>query len=227
MSGIISYNTMKRTSWFAKRKRTIKKTALWTGVFIVSFVVAFTIINWNAVKFNVEYKLEGSSKGETVFEREYIEQLQSGEERYYEGEDRLIIPKINVEAPIVYADTFEERAIQEYLKRGLIHYVGTAKPGEVGNTVIVGHSSTYQWDDNSYGRVFALLNELEAGDFVFVIADHQKWKYTVTEKFIVNPKQVEVLSQEGFEKPTVTLMSCWPIGTYWKRLIVRGELERF
>lgn len=221
-----THNTGSRLEKYRDTILAVLKVAL---LFLLFFAITFTALNFGAIAFQAKYRLnkeQGAAGGEYAPKNDVIHQLTIPDEVYYEGEDRLIIPKINIEAPLVYADTFDEKKIQEYLRQGIVHYVDTAKPGQAGNTVVVGHSSTYQWDDNSYGRIFVLLNELEPGDPIFFIANNRRYRYVVTEKFIIKANQVEVLSQDGFDKPTVTLMSCWPIGTYWKRLVVRGELQQ-
>src|SRR3989344_1880496 len=54
----------------------------------------------------------------------------------------IIIPKINVQIPVVYdVNSIEENNIQKALEGGVVHYADTAKPGQNGNAVIVGHSS--------------------------------------------------------------------------------------
>jgi sortase A len=208
---------------FLRHKSKIEKIFIFASLFILIFAISFTLINWNLVKYNFEYRVLGT---DNEIQENTLNQLQLDQDAYIEGPDKVIIKKIGVEAPLVFANSFDEKDVQNLLKEGLVHHFQTANPGEIGNSVIVGHSSSYQWDKNSYGKVFALLNELEKGDLIFIIHDHKKYRYVVYDKFIVNPDQVEVLSQEAFQTPTVTLLSCWPIGTYWKRIIVRAELKQ-
>ncbi len=54
----------------------------------------------------------------------------------------VIIPKINVEIPVVYdVNTINEESVDQALEQGVVHYADTAVPGQNGNVVIVGHSS--------------------------------------------------------------------------------------
>jgi LPXTG-site transpeptidase (sortase) family protein len=138
------------------------------------------------------------------------------------AEDTLIIPKINVEAPIVYMQSYDNNQILEDIKRGVGHYYGTAEPGRVGNTFLTGHSSYYWWSGGEYNQVFANLDKLEVGDLIYAYHDGDKFVYKVSERFIIRPSETGVLNQT--DKPMMTLMTCTPIGTNLKRLIVQAEL---
>lgn len=137
-------------------------------------------------------------------------------------DDRLIIPKINVDAPLVHSQKADNDRLLEDLKKGVIHYPGTAYPGERGNAFLTGHSSYYWWNGGKYNQVFANLDKLAAGDLVYLYQNGGEFIYQIEKSFIVLPTQVEVLAQTG--EPIVTLMTCVPLGTNLKRLIVQGKL---
>ncbi len=135
----------------------------------------------------------------------------------------IIIPKINVDIPVVYdISTFEESAVQAGLERGVVHYGNTAMPGEVGNTVIVGHSSHNWWDSGQYKFAFILLDRLEIGDQVILNYEGTRYVYEIRDKFVVEPTNVSVLNQPNDES-MLTLITCTPPGTSWQRLIVQAE----
>ncbi len=133
-------------------------------------------------------------------------------------ESVIIIPKINVSAPIVYADSVAEDEVMKDLESGVVHYANTAKPGENGNAVIFGHSSNDWWESGDYKFVFALLGKLEVGDQVQVNYSSRKYVYEVTEKKVVEPSEVSVLNPTP--NPVLTLITCTPPGTAWQRLII-------
>lgn len=142
-------------------------------------------------------------------------------------DDRVIIPRINKNVPIVNVSSENlikrdwnalETDIQDALKEGVVHYPGTAQPGDRGNVVLTGHSSYFPWDPGRFKDVFALLHEIVVGDTVIVYHDQHKFTYEVYEKKVVNPDEVEVLTQEGDER--LTLITCTPVGTNLRRLIV-------
>ncbi len=138
------------------------------------------------------------------------------------NDQRIVIPKINVEIPVVYEETStEEKAIQTALERGVIHYGSTANPGERGNAVFFGHSSNNILNRGKYKFAFVLLNRLEVNDNFMLTYNSTRYVYRVKEKRIVNPKDFSVLGSG--DTPTATLITCDPPGTSLNRLIVIGE----
>ena len=139
--------------------------------------------------------------------------------------DRLIISKINLDAPILYADTVDENQFQKFLEQGVVHYPDTALPGQPGNCYIFGHSSDYAWTPGNYKSVFALLTNLTIGDAI-IVSNHQgqTFDYVVTTKFVVESADKSVLNQD-LSKHLLTLQTSYPLGTALKRYIVQAELK--
>lgn len=145
-------------------------------------------------------------------------------------DSRLIIPRLNKNVPIVFSDPEKlisadweslEKTFQDDLKNGVIHYPGTAEPGEKGNVFITGHSSYYPWDDGRYKDVFVLLHTLKPGDEILVQHEGKEYRYKIEETKNVKNNDVSVLDQNGQTK-TITLMTCSPVGTNIRRLVVVG-----
>ena len=114
----------------------------------------------------------------------------------------------------------------EDLKESLIHYGGTVLPGEYGNVVIFGHSVLPQFfNPKNYLTIFSTLPTLENGDEVFVNFDGIEYKYKVYEMVEVEPTDVTILEQQ-YDNFYITLVTCVPPGTYWKRLAVKARLAR-
>jgi len=146
-------------------------------------------------------------------------------------EDRIIIPKIGKNIPLVNVEHHDADSSNEWhkifmkeLENGIIKYPGSADPGEPGNSFIFGHSSNYPWAKGNYNDVFALLNELDAGDEIIVFFKQKKFVYVVKEKIIVKPGHVSSLAGDENMK-RMTLMTCWPLGTTLNRLLVVTELK--
>lgn len=146
-------------------------------------------------------------------------------------EDRIIIPKIGKNIPLVNVEHHDADSSNEWhkifmkeLENGIIKYPGSADPGESGNSFIFGHSSNYPWAKGNYNDVFALLNELDAGDEIIVFFKQKKFVYVVKEKIIVKPGHVSSLAGDENMK-RMTLMTCWPLGTTLNRLLVVTELK--
>ncbi len=64
---------------------------------------------------------------------------------------QIQIPSIEVDAPIVQGDGWEQ------LKKGVAQHVGSANPGQSGNMVLSAHNDVY-------GEIFRYLDQLERGD---------------------------------------------------------------
>jgi LPXTG-site transpeptidase (sortase) family protein len=147
------------------------------------------------------------------------------------NQNRLVIPKIGKNVPIV-APSMDalmkenwkqfEADVQEALHDGVVDYPGSAKPGQAGNVFITGHSSYYPWDKGNYKDVFARLNELTEGDTYSIYYGGDLHTYRVTGKKEVQPSNVSVLDQPT-NKRIATLMTCTPVGTTLRRLIVMAE----
>jgi sortase A len=135
----------------------------------------------------------------------------------------LIIPKINVQIPVVYdVNTIEESAVEKGLERGVVHYANTAVPGQDGNVVIFGHSSNNIFNPGKYKFAFVLLSKMENGDTFYIQKDGKRYTYQVYKKEIVAPANVGVLTNTG-KAATATLITCDPPGTSTNRLVVVAE----
>jgi len=132
----------------------------------------------------------------------------------------VIIPKINVEVPVVYdVNTVNDDAIENALENGVVHYADTAMPGQDGNVVIVGHSSNNIFNPGKYKFAFVLLSRVGIGDTFYLQKDGKRYTYQVYKRQIVSPTDVSVLGPA--DKPaTATLITCDPPGTSNNRLVV-------
>ncbi len=139
------------------------------------------------------------------------------------NDPKVIIPKINVEIPVVYdVPSIDEQSVDNGLERGVVHYASTPSPGEQGNVVVVGHSSNNIFNKGKYKFAFVLLKKLEVGDTFMLDKDGKQYVYRVYDKKIVKPTDVSVLGPA--DKPsTATLITCDPPGTSLNRLVVTGE----
>jgi LPXTG-site transpeptidase (sortase) family protein len=133
----------------------------------------------------------------------------------------ISIPKINVNAPVVYEPSIQEAAVQRALQDGVVHYGNTAMPGQIGNTAIFGHSSNDWWEPGNYKFVFVLLDKLSPGDQITIDYNQHRYVYEVTGSKIVEPTDVGVLNKTA--EPTLTLITCTPPGTSLKRLVVTAK----
>lgn len=138
-------------------------------------------------------------------------------------EPRLIIPKIGLEAPVIYDEPrVDESSYQKALDRGVVRLGNTPDPGTRGNTVIGGHSSNNVFNTGGWKYAFVNLKRLKVGDIFYLNFEGKRYTYRVTTAGkIVKPTDVSVLRQT--KNPTVTLFTCDPPGTNINRLIVHAE----
>lgn len=132
----------------------------------------------------------------------------------------LYIPKIKSNTSVI-ADV-NPYIYEEYtkaLESGIAHAKCTVTPNLEGNVFLFAHSAVNFYERKKYDVYFYLLNDLKKDDEIFVSYDSVIYKYRVSEVKIVNKEDVKYLSKYDSED-TLTLMTCYPAGTDWKRTIV-------
>lgn len=141
------------------------------------------------------------------------------------SDPRLIIPKINVDVPMIYNVGPDYQSQMDAMFKGVAHFAvpgANSVPGQKGNTVFSGHSSNDIFDPGDYKWIFVQLDKLEPGDTIFVNYNSKRYTYSITAKKVVNPTDVQSLY--GYEdKPMLTLITCTPVGTAQQRLLVFAE----
>jgi sortase A len=123
---------------------------------------------------------------------------------------RIQIPAIDVDAPVVQGDGWEQ------LKKGVGQHIGTPDPGENGNIVLSAH-------DDIFGEIFRYLDRLQPGDTVILYTNQRQYTYVITGTQIVEPTAVEVMNPTP--NATVTLISCYPYLVDNQRIVVSAVLQ--
>lgn len=136
----------------------------------------------------------------------------------------IIIPQIGLEAPIIFPKEQNEHIILESLKTGIVHFPYTAKPGQPNNSVLIGHSANFWWNRGDFNTIFANLNKIKKDDPIFVVHKNKLHQYLVTEKIYINTTDLSILNQNN--QSTITLLTCWPLGSDIKRLAIIGRLSK-
>lgn len=140
-------------------------------------------------------------------------------------EPRLVIPKINVDVPVVYGVGYDHNSQMTAMQKGVAHFAipgANSVPGQIGNTVLSGHSSNDLFDTGDYKFIFAQLDKLQNGDTIYVNYNSVRYTYTVNNKQVVKPSEVSALYGKT-DKPYLTLITCTPLGTSLNRLLVTAE----
>jgi len=136
----------------------------------------------------------------------------------------IIIPKINVEIPVVYTvPTTDDAAIEAGLQQGVVHYPNTAYPGQNGNGVIFGHSAGNIFNPGLYKYAFSLLHYLQIGDTFTINYQSKSYTYQIFDKFVVSPSDVSVVDPIAGHPAPFTLITCDPPGLSTNRLIIQAD----
>jgi sortase A len=129
----------------------------------------------------------------------------------------ISIPKLKIKDANVTIGSTE-------IKSTLIHYPGTALPGEYGNTVIFGHSVLpIFYNPKNYEAIFSTIPTLDKSDEIFIYFDGIEYKYQVEDYLEVEPDNITVLEQR-FNEQVLSLVTCVPPGTYKERGVIKARL---
>ena len=197
--------------------------------FIGLSLALLAAIFYPAVVNEVRYRINPPDSSSEVFVASTNGSNSEEEKKYIVAADpffSIVIPKIGANSKIIRdVDPLNSLEYQKKLTEGVAHAKGTALPGQKGNIFLFAHSSDNFINANRYNSVFYLINKLENKDKIYLIFNRKKYVYEVVDKKIVSAEDVSYLDPDSdIEK--VTLMTCWPAGTTYKRLVVVAELAK-
>jgi len=124
---------------------------------------------------------------------------------------RLVIPKIEVDAPVV--QTPPVGGVWQVADWSVGHLSTTPNPGVAGNGAFAAH-------DDIKGEIFKRIGELAPGDKILMYTRHSLVTYEVTRQLTVDPSNISPLNPTT--QPTITLISCAPYWVDTQRLIVQA-----
>ena len=131
----------------------------------------------------------------------------------------ISIPKINIDEALV-------STVDTDLEKHLVNFQGTSIPGKNGNSVIFGHSTLPQlFNPTDYKTIFANAYKLKNGDSIYTTVNNVTYTYKVFKITVVDPTDTSAMEQD-LNSSYLTLVTCTPPGTIWKRLIVKARLEK-
>ncbi len=201
----------------AKKARRFRKlTPIFIGLFVAAFIL---FLQYNRLIFApiMAYVSPGDAPASE------IEAIDPSISQEVSPEPRLIIPKLNVDVPIRFDLQLSD--VMAAMNNGVAHYRiagASAYPGEIGNTVITGHSAGDVYSSNPYKYIFSGLERLEDGDLIYINYNSTRYTYQVVKKEVVEPSNVAALVVQT-DKPLLTLVTCTPLGTSRYRLLVTAE----
>jgi sortase A len=126
-----------------------------------------------------------------------------------EGIGRIKIPDIGRDDVIV------EGTDSGTLQKGPGRYPDTAFPGQGKTIGIAGHRTTYL-------APFRNINEIQDGDQIELEMPYGTFTYTVEKHEIVDPSQVEIVDDVGYER--LVLTACHPLYSAAQRWAVFARL---
>jgi sortase A len=128
-------------------------------------------------------------------------------------------PIARIEMPRIGVDKIVVAGVEKNdLKKGPGHYPETPLPGQLGNSAIAGHRTTF-------GQPFFDIDKLDTGDEIIVTTLTGRYVYRVTGQEIVSPSDYQVVATTDPTRATLTLTSCHPKYTARERIIIFAELD--
>ncbi|MEK7569898.1 MAG: sortase [Patescibacteria group bacterium] len=130
------------------------------------------------------------------------------------ADNRLVIPKIGVNLPIVEGTDSEDA-----LWKGAWRVADSSNPKEGGNTVLSAHRFRYRPPSN---LTLYLLDQVKPGDIMIVYWEGKEYDYRVGKTKIVPRENTDIA--EPTLVPQLTVFTCHPLFSTKERLVVVGEL---
>lgn len=139
------------------------------------------------------------------------------------GENRIYMPQINVDVPIVEVESGETE--MQALDKGAIHRAPeNGNPLDGGNYVIAAHRFTlgYTPSQTRAKSPFYHINEMEVGDQIYVDYKGARYAYKIFEKKVVDATAVDI--EDRTEEPRLTVYSCELSGSRDGREVLFAKL---
>lgn len=141
------------------------------------------------------------------------------------GQAQVDVPLYTISIPSIKIENAQVSTVDTDLKKHLVNYQGTGIPGKNGNAVIFGHSTLPQlFNANDYKTIFSNVYKLKNGDSIFAVVKGVTYTYKIFKIIVVDPSDTQALIQD-YSNSYITLVTCTPPGTIWKRLVVKARLE--
>ncbi len=221
-----------------KSKSILKEIGKFLRIFVFLALISLITIHWSSTKGIFDYKsvygdianfFKTTKEKVAVIKVPEVELSEpknefKNEPKFVDKPDSLEIPKIEITAPIIFIESNDNKEYEKALKNGVVHYSDSVLPGEVGQTIILGHSAPSGWPKINYDWVFSRLNELEIGDEVIIYFQNREYPYLVTKKYFLQTGQDIPSGDLTNSNNMLILISCWPPGVNLKRIAVEAEL---
>ncbi len=210
------------------------------------YLASFLIINWNDVSWIFNYKemsgliddffnpypgidaasieayfYPNHSQGSDVAQN--AQTIKDVKTTYTDKQNTLEIPKISISVPIVFSQNADKTSLMKDLDKGVVYYPGSVLPGQPGASVILGHSAPPGWPKIKYDWVFSNLDDLNVGDIIMIDLNNKQYTYTIKQKTIIN--KGDDIPAYNSANNVLTLITCYPPGKDYQRIVVQAELN--
>lgn len=205
----------------------MEKIKIFYKPFILAFLIAFLIINWSSVSWVFNYQAVLRYTSDFFQKDESQNQVVKITNKFEEvkKENSIEISKIGITAPLVVNKSLSDSAVYKSLDTGVVYYPSSVLPGEIGQTIILGHSAPENWPKIKYDWVFSRLNELVEGDKIIIYYNNKEFTYSVIKKIFLNKGQDIPQNNLTNSKNIVVLVSCWPPGKDLHRIVVEAKIK--
>lgn len=195
------------------------RLARFLTLFFLSFYLVFFLLHFDFIKQKIKDFYEIEKIQELILRFKKQEMTKSVQKT--EKEDSLLIPKLNLDVPLLLANDSQEAG--QKLKEGVVLYLPESSfPVEQGKIVILGHSAPAFWVGNKYDNVFSKISDLIRGDKIFVYFNEYEYRFVVQEKYFL--EKGDKLPEISGEKGVLFLISCWPPGKDERRIVILATL---
>lgn len=134
---------------------------------------------------------------------------------------RITIPSVGVDTVVYNPESTSVTVLDSFLAKGAVRYPGSGLAG-VGNMFIFAHSTGLRVVNNPAYKTFNNLNQLVAGDLIYVSSGSQTYTYAVEKVSLVNKNTA--LVDFTVKKNMLTLSTCNSFGQVDDRYVVEASL---
>jgi len=173
----------------------------------------------------------------TIMTKDTIKSLLSATAHSLEGSDWLPavyntsqvkenLSAYSLSLPRLHIQNATVSTVDTDLNHHLVNFPGTALPPNKGNAVIFGHSTLPQlYDPQNYKTIFANILNVRVGDDLQVTVHNTLYTYKIFSIIIVDAEDMSYLTQDQ-DDSYISIVTCTPPGTTWKRLIIKARIEK-
>ena len=135
------------------------------------------------------------------------------------------VSKYSISIPKIKITNAEVSTVDTDLTSHMVQYNSSATPPEKGNAVVFGHSTLPQlFNPKDYKTILAKAYTLKKGDNIIVKIKDVSYLYTIEAVKVVSAEDTSMFARKK-DDSYLTLVTCTPPGTIWKRLVLEARLQ--